>query len=61
MKIIELSHRTIITQARNFREFRLLQGKNYNGNSFSKFVQMWADWQEVKDVLTSIKSTQNGN
>lgn len=44
MTIIELSHRTIITQARNFREFRILQDKNYNGNSFSKFVQMWMYW-----------------
>ena len=52
MKIITLSHRTIITQARNFREYRILQSKNYNGNSFSKFVQMWANWQEIKDVLT---------
>ncbi len=52
MKIITLSHRTIITQARNFREYRILQGKNYNGNAFSKFMQMWADWQEIKYVIT---------
>lgn len=60
MKIIALPHRTVITRARSFREFRLLQGKNYNGNSFSKWVQMWADWQEIKNVTTT-KSTQNGN
>ena len=52
MKIITLQHRIVITQAHNFREFRMLQGKNYNGNSFSKWVRMWADWQEIKDVLT---------
>ena len=57
MKIITLSHRTIITQARCFRDFRLLQANNYNGNALSKYLQMWADWQEVKDVLTA-KSTK---
>jgi hypothetical protein len=57
MRIITLSHRTIVTQARNFREFRLLQANNYSGNALSKYLQMWADWQEVKDVLTA-KSTK---
>ncbi len=60
MILIELSHRAIITQARTFREFRILQAKNYSGNRLSKFVRMWMDWQEIKDVIT-IKSTQNGN
>ena len=60
MKTITLSHRTIITEARNFLEFRLLQVKNYNGNSFSKFVQMWIEWQEIKDIPTT-KSSENGN
>lgn len=60
MKIIGLSHRTIITQARSFREFRMLQSKNSNGNRLSKYVQMWMDWQEIKDTVT-VKSTQNGH
>lgn len=53
MKIIRLSHRIVITQARDFLEYRILQSKNYKGNSFSKFLRMWMDWQEIKDVLTS--------
>lgn len=53
MKIIRLSHRTIITRARDFHEFRVLQSKNYKGNSLLKFARMWMDWQEIKDVLTS--------
>lgn len=60
MKIIALSHRIVITQARSFREYRLLQSKNYTGYPLSKLVQMWTDWMKIKEVLTT-NPTRNGS